>query len=229
MKTCRVGCSFQDKKMILFKREKEVIDLIRQHVKKVADCLVTSDEVTDTYISGDIKTAKGLARQAAALESDADLIRYDIRDKLYSGAYMPILREDIYKLVESIDKVANAAEACCDFFLNQRPVIPKEFSTEFRAVCKASLGSIQALEPAVNSYLIGSPTIDAVREHTRKVGLIESDVDKLEWDLTKAIFISELEYSHKLHLKRCLDAIVEVSDRAEDTADHLILVTLKST
>ena len=214
--------------MILFRREKEVIDLIQQHVGKVAECIKTSVKTTDAYLSGDIKTAKALARRVSDLESDADIIRYNIRDKLYSGAYMPILREDIYKLVESIDKVANAAEACCDFFLNQRPVIPEDFSSDFLSVCQKSLGSFQALEPAVSSYLVGSPTIDKVREHTRKVGLIESDVDKMEWDLTKAIFISDASDSHKLHLKRCLDAIVEVSDRAEDTADHLVLVTLKS-
>ena len=214
--------------MILFRREKEVIGLIEQHGRKVAECLETGADTIRTYIAGEIKSAKGLARQAADLESEADIIRYDIRDKLYSGAYMPILREDIYKLVESLDKVANAAEACCDFFLNQRPSIPADLGADFESVSAASLGIISALEPAVECYLNGSCTIDTVREHTRKVGMIESEVDQLEWDLTKAIFISGLDHSHKLHLKRCLDAIVEVSDRAEDTADHLVLVTLKS-
>ena len=214
--------------MILFRREKEVIELIHRHGRKVAECHDTSAQTIQTYIAGDIKTAKGMARRAADLESAADVIRYEIRDKLYSGAYMPILREDIYKLVESIDKVANAAEACCDFFLNQRPLIPADLSAGFQEISGTSLGIFKALEPAVECYLNGSCTIDTVREHTRKVGMIESEVDKQEWDLTKAIFISGLDYSHKLHLKRCLDAIVEVSDRAEDTADHLVLVTLKS-
>ncbi len=56
---------------------------------------------------------------------------------------------------------------------------------------------------------------------------MESDVDKSEWDLTKAIFISSLDYSHKIHLRHCLDTIVEVSDRAEDAADQLELTFLK--
>ena len=63
------------------------------------------------------------------IETQADLIRHEIRNKLYYGAYMPLLREDIYKLVECIDMVANSAEKCCDFFLNQRPVIPDFFKT----------------------------------------------------------------------------------------------------
>ncbi len=44
------------------------------------------------------------------IETQADLIRHEIRNKLYYGAYMPLLREDIYKLVECIDMVANSAE-----------------------------------------------------------------------------------------------------------------------
>ena len=53
-------------------------------------------------------------------------------------------------------------------------------------------------------------------------------MDQIEWDITKKIFSSDLEYSHKIHLKLCLDTVVEVSDIAEDAADRLELVTLKS-
>jgi uncharacterized protein Yka (UPF0111/DUF47 family) len=34
-------------------------------------------------------------------------------------------------------------------------------------------------------------------------------------------------FSHKIHLRLCLDTIVEVSDRAEDMADQLALPILK--
>jgi uncharacterized protein Yka (UPF0111/DUF47 family) len=36
-----------------------------------------------------------------------------------------------------------------------------------------------------------------------------------------------MDYSHKIHLRLCLDTIVEVSDRAEDAADQLELTFLK--
>jgi uncharacterized protein Yka (UPF0111/DUF47 family) len=37
-----------------------------------------------------------------------------------------------------------------------------------------------------------------------------------------------MDFAHKLHLKLCLDSIVEASDRAEDAGDQLELATLKS-
>ena len=172
--------------------------------------------------------AKIHARASRDLESEADLVRHDIRDKLYSGAYLPLLREDIYKLIESIDKVANASEASCDFFLNQRPSIPDEMRPHFLAVARESLCIIDSLKLAVLCYFRGDCQIETVRDHTKEVGFQESRVDKLEWDLTKEIFTSSLDFSHIIHLKHCLDSIVEVSDRAEDAADQLELATIKA-
>jgi len=95
-------------------------------------------------------------------------------------------------------------------------------------VSKESLGVIDSLKLAILCYFRGDCKIETVRDHTREVGIQESRVDKLEWDLTKEIFISEIDFAHKTHLKHCLDNIVEVSDRAEDAGDQLELATLKS-
>jgi len=214
--------------MILFKKEKEVIKLIIQHLDLVVDSLNTGIQTINSYLENDLNAAKRLARAVREKESEADVVRYDLRDKLYSGAYLPLLREDIYKLIESIDKVANAGEACCDFFLNQRPTIPDGLRSAFGDVARESLGIVDNLKLAVLCYFKGECKIDTVREHTKEIGMQESRVDKLEWDLTKAIFTSDMDFAHQLHMKLCLDFIVEVSDRAEDAGDQLELATLKS-
>ncbi|MGD8258725.1 MAG: DUF47 family protein [Desulfobacterales bacterium] len=214
--------------MMLFKKEKEVIELILKHLDSAEESLKTGIKTIESYLENNISEAKVSARKVRSIESEADIIRYSIRDKLYSGAYLPLLREDIYKLVESIDKVANAGEASCDFFLNQRPIVPEDMRPQFIAVVRGSLGIIDHLKLAVLCYFKGECKIETVREHTKEIGLQESRVDKIEWDLTKEIFTSPLDFSQKIHLKLCLDSIVEVSDRAEDAGDQLELATLKS-
>jgi len=214
--------------MILFKKEKEVIELILKHLDVIEDVIKSGLKTIEFYLDANISEAKVWARKTRSTESEADLIRYEIRDKLYLGAYLPLLREDIYKLVESIDKVGNAAEACSDFFLNQRPLVPDEMKPHFLEVGKESLGVIDSLKLAILCYFRGDCKLETVRDHTRELGLQESRVDKLEWDLTKEIFNCELDFAHQLHLKLCLNSIVEVSDRAEDAGDQLELATLKS-
>jgi predicted phosphate transport protein (TIGR00153 family) len=214
--------------ILLFKKEKEVIELILKHLDLAVDSLMTGIQTIECYLDDNIRDAKRLAREVRSTESDADIVRYGLRDKLYSGAYLPLLREDIYKLIESIDKVANAGEACCDFFLNQRPLIPDELKAAFGDVARESLGIVDNLKLAVLCYFKGECKIETVREHTKEIGLQESRVDKLEWDLTKEIFTSSQDFARQLHMKHCLDFIVEVSDRAEDAGDQLELATLKS-
>ncbi len=214
--------------MLLFKKEKQVIEYIIKHLDLVVESLKIGINAIEHYLEDDISEAKVLSRKVRSIESEADIVRYNIRDKLYSGAYLPLLREDIYKLIESIDKVANAGEACCDFFLNQRPSIPSEMKPHFVAVARESLGIADNLKLAVLCYFKGECKIETVREHTKEIGLQESRVDKLEWDLNKEIFTSSVDFAHKLHLRQCLESIVEVSDRAEDAGDQLELATLKS-
>jgi hypothetical protein len=214
--------------MILFKKEKEVIELIEKHADKVEECVSTSLSTLQAYLNGDIASAKKLARETDNLETQADLIRHHVRDKLYGGAYMPLLREDVYKLVENLDKVANAAEKCCDAFLNQRPVIPELLKQDFLTIIIVSTGVIKPLKHALLCYLKGLCPMEVSRQHAKDVGLIESKVDSLDWDLTKNIFSSDLTYSHKLHLKICVEHIVDLTDKAEDAADCLEVVALKA-
>jgi predicted phosphate transport protein (TIGR00153 family) len=214
--------------MKLFKKEKEVSDLLSKFLDEVEKCLKKTDKTIQAYIKGTLKEAKHLARDVREIETETDVLKYTIRDKLYLGAYLPLIREDIYKLVESLDKVANAAEACTDFFLNQRPAIPNDLKAQFITVGQEAMSVIAPLKKAVMCFLKKKCTIESVRQYAQEVGLMETDVDRSEWDLTKAIFISSLDFAHKIHLKHCLDKIVEVSDRAEDAADQLELAALKS-
>jgi len=215
--------------MILFKKEKEVIELILQHVDKVEECIKVGITTLQAYLKDDIQSAKQLARETDRLEGVADMIRHDVRDKLYSGAYLPLLREDIYKMVEGMDKVCNACEACCDFFLNQRPIIPDEMKQSFLIAVQESFGIIAPLRHAVMCFVKGVCPIEVTRQHSKEVGLKESNLDSIEWDVTKEIFSADISYGHKIHLKLCLDAIIRVSDRAENAADQLELTAIKST
>ncbi|MBW1695108.1 MAG: DUF47 family protein [Deltaproteobacteria bacterium] len=80
--------------MIIFKKEKEVIELITKHADKMEECLSTAIKTIQAYLKDNIDAAKTLARETDKIELEADLIRHEIRNKLYSGAYMPLIREE---------------------------------------------------------------------------------------------------------------------------------------
>lgn len=71
--------------MFLFKKEKEVVDLIMKHLDMVGECLKDGIKTVEFYLRDNISEAKIWARKTRSAESEADIIRYGIRDKLYSG------------------------------------------------------------------------------------------------------------------------------------------------
>ncbi len=213
---------------MIFKKEKEVVGDMIEHINAVEASAKTAMKSIETYLEGDIIKSEALQRKVNDIETQADLIRYGIRDRLYSGAYLPLYREGLYKLVESMDKVSNAAEACCDFFLAQGIEIPDQLKSQFIAICRACFDIVAPLRDAMLIYIEGDSSVDSIRAKAKQVGFAESNVDEMEWELTREIFTSSLDYAHKVHLKLCLDSIVEISDRAEDAADELEMQTVKS-
>jgi predicted phosphate transport protein (TIGR00153 family) len=209
-----------------FKKEKEINRLILKHCDSVCSCLQLALDTVNEYLNDHIDEAKALALKVDRSETETDVILREIMSKLYSGAYLPTLRSDIFHLVQHLDGIANAAEACCDVFLDQRPDIPKELKPHFRSIMEKSISSCTPLMEAVGSFLKGEEP-STIQKNARVVGIVESDVDKEEWDLTRDIFKTDLDYGHKIHLKQCLESIVTISDRAEDTSDQLQLIIIK--
>jgi len=210
----------------MFRKEKEVNKLILKHLDSVCSCLQLARQTVEEYLNDNLEESKSLALKVDKSETETDSILRDIMSRLYSGAYLPSLRSDIFHLIQHLDGVANAAEACCDFFLDQRPDIPDDMKPRFQSIMEKSIASCAPLSESVSSFF-KNEEIETVRERAKEVGIMESDVDKEEWDLTRDIFKTDLDYGRKIHLKQCLESIVTISDRAEDTSDQLQLIIIK--
>ena len=209
-----------------FRKEKEINKLILKHLDSVCRCLKLARETVTAYLNDNLDESKSLALKVDKSETEADGILREIMSRLYSGAYLPSLRSDIFHLIQYLDGVANAAEACCDFFLDQRPDIPDTMKPRFQSIMEKSIASCAPLAESVRSFF-KNENIETVQERAKEVGIMESDVDKEEWDLTRDIFKTDLDYGHKIHLKQCLESITTISDRAEDTSDQLQLIIIK--
>jgi len=212
---------------MFYRKEKQVNELILKHLEEVGNCLKTALRAIEEYLSSNIGEAKSLAIKVDQLETETDSVRREIIGKLYSGAYLPSLRSDILHLVEHLDKIADGAEACCDFFLDQRPEIPQEMKSNFFTIMERSISAFVPLKEATDSFFSDTFDVETSRKKTKEVGIIESAVDKEEWDITRDIFKTKLDCGHKLHLKLCLESMVEISDRAEDAADELEIIIIK--
>jgi predicted phosphate transport protein (TIGR00153 family) len=214
--------------MKIFKKEQKVVDLALEYLEVSTQCVASGEQAVSSYLAGKLGSASEIRQDVRQLEARADELRRAIGDMLYSGAYLPLIRGDIYSLVDCFDRVPNAAEACATFFISERPDVPDEYVEAFRDILGTSFGTIHPLREAVKEFFDPKGRLEDVRAHTVKTSVEESIVDDSEWELTNAIFDSPLDLARKLHLRKALERIVHVSDRAEDAGDQLGLVAVKS-
>jgi predicted phosphate transport protein (TIGR00153 family) len=214
--------------MQIFKKEKAVVELILQHIKTTRECIQAAIDSVNAYVAGEVTESKASLGEVNRLESEADDLLRDIREVLYSGAYLPQMRGDIYGLMSRIDKVTNKAEDCFDHFYYQSPVIPKEFQTEIDAILELTRECFVACEKALNAYFGPKDKLNKVRKHGRRVSELESRIDEIERETTARIFRSSLDKAEKLHLSSSLRKITSISDATEDATDRLQWVSVKS-
>ena len=215
--------------MFLFSREKKVAELVGRHKDRVKDCLSLAQQVVERYLGGRLEEAKRLGLEVDRTETAADELRRQIDDQLYEGAFLPAMRQDVHALVSQMDDVANAAESVCDFTLGERPQLPETWHEEFLSIYLKTLQQFDFFEQALHELLEASGIdIHRIREYNQKVGILESDVDEVEWHLTREIFRSDLDMARKMHLRAWVRLSCQLSDQIENLADTLKILILKT-
>ncbi len=214
--------------MFISKKEKRVTDLVLQHIDKTGECLDMTCEAIRKFLSGKEEGLDVTASQVSILENEADKLLREIREMLYSGAYLPTIRGDVYRLMSAVDNVANKAEDCCDFFIYQKPHIAEEYQAEILAIVELTQGCFSEFSETLKMFFSQKNEEDGIREHAKRVSELESLIDDNERTLTEQIFNSSLPLSEKIHLRRLLHRLVYISDNIEDAADELQLLNLKS-
>jgi predicted phosphate transport protein (TIGR00153 family) len=214
--------------MLIFKKEKAVITLIFSHIDKSAECVQATIDSVKVNIADRHTDSTEAIQRVNSLESEADTLLREIRDMLYSGAYLPTIRGDIYRLMTAIDNVSNKAEDCFDLFHYQSPEIPNEFAADINTILDLTLECFSALQKGLKAFFGPKDKLEKVRKHCIRVSEFESRIDDLERELTARIFKTTLDKGEKLHLQISLHQIAAISDATEDAADQLQWVSVKS-
>ena len=212
-------------------KEKKVKELMDEHMEKVGDCLGCFIGCFQSFLGGDQDKSEAIHENCDYAETEADILRRKIGDYLYSGAFLPIERKDIYMLTEYVDKIANKAEAASEVVVYQRPDIPEDYKEAFRKINNTLDKMFRFLQEAVRLFapeetLDSQETLTEIREHISAIGVMESEIDKEEEALMRAVFSSELPLSKKIQIERFLSRIAEVSDVIEDAADRLNILVI---
>ena len=133
---------------------------------------------------------------------------------------------------EFVDKIANKAETASDTVVYQSPVVPEDYKKALYKIVETMCEMFRVFQEAVvlftpDDVLQTADNLAAIREKITSIGIMESEIDKQEEDMMRAIFESDLPLANKIQLERFLRRITEVSDVIEDAADRLYILVIR--
>jgi predicted phosphate transport protein (TIGR00153 family) len=167
-----------------------------------------------------------LTEQVSKLESEADLIKRNIRSHLPRGILMQVDKFQFLDYLREQDKVLDEVEEAL-FWLSFRPKgIPGEVATDFHNLIEAVLPPIERLSDLValaREYFRSRSESQRVKikDLVQTIRKYEHDADQLERELKFKIFEHINDPLLVFHLIILVEHVGNITDHAENAADRM--------
>ncbi len=214
-----------DVKISLFSRTKELerkIDVLHDKITEVA--MVFKKAVNVFLKEKRSSEYRKLSKEIKIIEHDADSLRREIENRLYSQNLIPDLRGNVLELVENLDKVINEFDEVAHKFYIEQPDIPQKYHERFKELVSQVCECAENLAIASRSFF---RDVTVVRDYAKKVYWLEHESDQTTASLKEAVFDSDMELAHKLQLDSFLSEVADIADLAENCVDQLLIYVIK--
>jgi predicted phosphate transport protein (TIGR00153 family) len=157
-----------------------------------------------------------------AIERRGDEITHSILKKLNQTFITPFDREDMHRLASSLDDVLDfihaAAERTTLYKINIAPSAAAKLS-------HLILKQTQELKIGVSLLQKNGHVLD----HCVEINRLENEADTISGEAIAALFDRERDPINLIKVKELIEVLETATDKAEDVADVLETVVLKST
>jgi len=212
---------------VLFKATKALENAIDEYLDDVSEGNLVFVEGVKNYLNGNKENFESHLQTIDKLESEADRLRRNVENDLYSHSLIPEHRGDVLGLLESIDDVIDTAKETLNQFDVEQPFIPEDLKMQFLELAEIASKAAEAVVLATRAFF---KEVKLVQDHLHKVYFYEREADKLGHRIKRVAFANDdLELCHKFHLRYFALHIDTLADMAERVADRLAIYTIKRT
>ena len=207
-------------------------DIVFESVKKLDDALNNIND--DPY--------KNL-KEIGELESEADELKHEIRDKLPSSYIMPVSRGDLIRLLKEQDEIIDECEEAAGWLIirekiikPERELFPKKIYEDLLNLSQKNREALKKLNIASEKIKKGLETnltselISEIHEIVRRINEIKDETDDIKLELISDIFDHKdsLTANEVLYLIKLAEFLNKIADHADSTADRMRLLLAKS-
>ncbi len=197
-------------------RETEFFDLFTDMAQNLTIGATQLRDLLENYtdVAASVQKIKGT-------EHRGDEIAHTVFVKLNSSFITPFDREDIHTLASSLDDVLDFINSAADRLITYKINFPPEAAAELAMII---LRQSEELAKAVALLEKG----DELLKHCVEVNRLENEADRISTTAIGRLFETETNPIHLIKHKELLEILEMATDKAEDVANVLETVVLKS-
>lgn len=208
------------------RQTKNTIENINKFFDILDQALLVFKDGVKNYLYNHTEQFHGNLQTITTLEADANSLRRQVDNNLYSQSALTQVRGDIMRLMERMDHIVDNIYDNLMQFEIERPYVPSELNADFMKLTELSTLSVESVIPAAKAYF-RSP--DTITEKIHRVYFYQKESDKQAQSIKRKVFhdMNNLKLSEKFHLRYFALHIETLSDLAEKTADLLSRMAIK--
>jgi predicted phosphate transport protein (TIGR00153 family) len=201
-------------------REKDILRLTEKHLRKIISLAIAMKDFIRAFSEGSTESMEKAFKEIFKVEREADDEKENIIIELSKGPFHPMDREDIIRLVLTMDDVAANIKAASTKLLYVDPVnVPDNVRKEIAELVNMVYDIVMSFGDALQGLIVGSKDVLKLAENVERK---EEAIDEfrvvliakvLEWG-EKSKRISAL-----LMLKEAVENLESASDCTEDAAN----------
>ncbi|MFQ5605994.1 MAG: DUF47 domain-containing protein [bacterium] len=209
---------------VLFKSTKMLEAQIDEFLDAVSQGALVFRQAIQSYLEDEHDKLTANITTIGNLENQADTLRRNIENHLYTHSLIPENRGDVLGLLESMDNVIDTAKGTLNYFAIEMPEIPSDLAKDYSALTEKSALAAESIVLSARAFF---RNVKAIKDHLHKVYFYEKEADKIALELKRHIFKLDLELSRKMHLTYFVQHVDFLADRSEEVADRLSIYAIK--
>lgn len=206
-------------------REGNFFEMFNQHSDRIVEAARAFSELVANY--NDPHLREQYNRDVDNAERAADRVTHDVNKMLRKTFITPIDREQIHKLINTMDDVADLIQDSAE---TMALYDVRVMTDDIKRLTEISLKCCERLKDAV--YLLGSianpATAEAALKTCEEIDQLESDADRVMRSAMSKLFREEPDVREVIKLKAIYELLETITDKCEDVANLIEGVVLEN-
>jgi predicted phosphate transport protein (TIGR00153 family) len=209
----------------LLPREGNFFEMFNQHADRIVEAARAFSQLVANY--NDLDLREKYNREVDIAESAADRVTHDVNKMLHKTFITPIDREQIHKLINTMDDVADLIQDSAE---TMALYDVRHMTDEITRLTDLSVKCCERLKDAVSMLgKIAEPaTAEAALKTCEEIDRLESDADRVMRSAMSKLFREEPDVREVIKLKAIYELLETITDKCEDVANLIEGIVLEN-